>query len=90
MLFKLLGSPPEGMSSKIITANVGREPFFLVRSTSNASMTEYAKVTDFLKSVEALTRDLLLTPLQTDWQAEFAAIRKDMRDIKTAVEPLAR
>jgi hypothetical protein len=64
-----------------------------LRSKQNgakAPESQYAKIADFLKGMEALTKDLLLTPLQTDWQAELAAIRKDMQDTKTAVEPPAR
>jgi ABC-type enterochelin transport system substrate-binding protein len=36
------------------------------------------KVVNFLRQVEELTKDLLLTPL-TDWQHELEALRKDLK-----------
>ncbi|OKP12423.1 hypothetical protein PENSUB_2159, partial [Penicillium subrubescens] len=53
-----------------------------------------AKVVNFLRQVEDLTKDLLSTPL-TDWQQELEALRRDLKQeittaVKAAVEPPAR
>jgi hypothetical protein len=88
-----LKNPPSN-SERVLNANHETQALLkALRSNQNgakAPESQYAKIADFLKGVEALTKDLPLMPLQTDWQAELAAIRKDMQDIKSAVEPPAR
>ncbi|KAJ5907778.1 hypothetical protein N7495_000460 [Penicillium taxi] len=64
--------------------NTNQEAHALLKDISSGQNFN-PKVTSFLKSVEELTKDLLLTPMN-DWQDELGALRRDIQGIKAAIE----